>query len=84
MAALVLHDTEKPSKTHPVEVKLRLEPLRDQYFEVYNNVMPLIESHMGVWDLYGKLPRPKNVPQGFVHLCDYLASRKEIEINTQE
>lgn len=80
ISALVLHDIEKPSKTHPVEVKLRLEPLRDKYPKVFDKVIPLIESHMGQWDQFGKLPRPANKLQDFVHMCDYLASRKELHI----
>lgn len=39
-----------------------------------------IESHMGPWtrDRFGKevLPRPADKFQNFVHMCDYLASRK--------
>ena len=39
-----------------------------------------IESHMGPWtrDRFGneKLPRPQDKFQTFVHMCDYLASRK--------
>lgn len=81
LAAITLHDIEKPSKTHPIEVKLRLEPLRDKYASVFDGIIPLIESHMGQWDLFGKLPRPKDKYQSFVHLCDYLASRKSITVN---
>lgn len=40
-----------------------------------------IASHMGQWNTDYRsnkeiLPRPKTGPQNFVHLCDYLASRK--------
>lgn len=76
IAALILHDVCKPSKLHPIEVKLILEPLRDLYGQHYDQVIPLIESHMGQWDEWGKLPRPKSPLEKFVHLCDYLASRK--------
>lgn len=81
LAALALHDVAKPSKTHPIEVGAILEPLRDDYFSEIERVIPLIESHMGQWDLYGKLPRPKSSIQHFVHLCDYLASRKAITMD---
>ncbi len=81
ISALTLHDMEKPSKLHPIEVKLRLEPLRDEYPEIFDQVIPLIESHMGVWNQFGKLPRPKTGVQDFVHLCDYLASRKSIAVD---
>lgn len=45
----------------------------------------MIESHMGPWNINPKtkkevLPKPKNAMQRFVHMCDYLASRKVIEL----
>ena len=45
-----------------------------------------IESHMGHWNTAYKgkkeiLPRPSNKMQSFVHLCDYLASRRCLEMN---
>lgn len=44
-----------------------------------------IESHMGQWNTDKRspgieLPKPGNKYQIFVHACDYLASRKDIEI----
>lgn len=43
-----------------------------------------IESHMGEWNTnnYSKvvLPKPTMEYQKFVHLCDYLASRKYLEV----
>ena len=44
-----------------------------------------IESHMGQWCTDSrspevKLPKPGNKYQILVHMCDYLASRKDIEI----
>ncbi len=44
----------------------------------------LIRSHMGQWntsDADVPLPKPTTPAQKFVHLCDYLASRKQIEYN---
>jgi hypothetical protein len=43
----------------------------------------LVESHMGEWNRHdtGTMPLPKSEAQKFVHLCDYLASRKELEFN---
>ena len=43
-------------------------------------VIDLIESHMGQWDYFGKFPTPKSSTQKFVHLCDFLASRKEVSV----
>ena len=79
-AALILHDTKKPSKTHPIEVKFMLEPLRDKYPRQFDQIIPLIECHMGQWDYYGKFPQPKSSTERFVHLCDYLASRKAVTV----
>lgn len=48
-------------------------------------ICSMIESHMGEWtyDNYNKkevLPKPKTAEQRFVHMCDYLASRKFINV----
>lgn len=47
-------------------------------------VTSVISSHMGNWntDYNGNevLPKPKNKFQRFVHMCDYLASRKVINV----
>lgn len=43
-----------------------------------------IESHMGQWNTDKRsditLPTPKNKYQKLLHLCDYLASRKDLEV----
>ena len=60
----------------------------DKYNEVMNEVFPLIESHMGQWNTnkQGKviLPLPASGPARYVHMCDYLASRKLIDIKFEE
>ena len=48
-------------------------------------ICEVIEAHMGPWNThpYTKeeiLPIPKNKFQNFVHMCDYLASRKFLDI----
>lgn len=44
-----------------------------------------IKSHMGQWNTSkydtAVLPTPQTDMQKFVHLCDYLASRKKLEFN---
>lgn len=44
----------------------------------------VIESHMGPWNTnnYSNviLPKPSNSYQRFVHMCDYLASRKFLDV----
>ena len=48
-----------------------------------------IETHMGQWtkDYKGNssivLPEPSTVQQHFVHLCDYIASRRSIIVNPE-
>lgn len=81
ISALALHDLAKPSKTHPVEVEAILEPMRDQWYLEVETVISLIETHHGQWDYYGKMPHPKTPSQQFVHLCDYIASRKNIAVD---
>lgn len=49
----------------------------------------LILTHMGQWnkDFRTKkeiMPKPKTSMQRFVHMCDYLASRKYLEFNFEE
>lgn len=52
-------------------------------FEV-KMITEMIESHMGQWNTnpYSKvvLPKPKNKYQKFVHMCDFLSSRKYLDI----
>ena len=84
LSAAYLHDIEKPSKTHPLEVKLTLECLESDYFEEFHHVIPIIESHMGRFDLDGKLPRPNTNLKKFLHLCDFISSRKIINVDLIE
>ena len=49
----------------------------------------VIESHMGPWNKhpYTKeevLPIPKDKYENFVHMCDYLASRKFLEVTFED
>lgn len=93
--ALVLHDGFKSGKTyekytrsdHPLlvcdficENKDKLSLSNDE-IELLTKV---ISSHMGIWntDFDGNeiLPKPKDKIQRFVHMCDYLASRKIIDV----
>lgn len=67
------------------------ESLTDEVIEVMESelwyeITECIESHMGQWNTDYKtgeeiLPKPKDDIQRFIHLCDYLASRKMLEVN---
>lgn len=53
--------------------------------DIVTAIANCIRSHMGQWNTskYSKtvLPIPSTKLQKFVHACDYLASRKRIEVN---
>lgn len=53
--------------------------------ETLKVICKLIASHMGQWNTNPKssvvLPKPETPLEKFVHLCDYLASRKALEFN---
>lgn len=96
IASLILHDGWKQGDLsdgqtlfeHPVIAskniwnRVKTYGIRELFykFEICRN----IASHMGQWNTskYSKvvLPTPKTKMQKFVHLCDYLASRRDIEV----
>ena len=98
--ALILHDgvksgMEKSKYTkadHPLLVsKLIMENKDKLSLEVddIRKMCSMIESHMGEWntDPYTKeeiLPIPRTAEQRFVHMCDYLASRKFLDVKFNE
>lgn len=56
------------------------------YKEELKFIADLVLTHMGQWNENPRAgsifaPKPSNMWQMFVHLCDYLASRKCIELN---
>jgi hypothetical protein len=74
-SALCLHDISKPSGRHQIEAPEVLRSLEEKYPEEYNDIMPLIKSHMGIWPKRVKnYPTPRTTEELFVHLCDYIAS----------
>lgn len=93
--ALILHDGLKSGKEksqytkveHPL---LASEFIKDNMDQLEMNdediefICEVIESHMGAWnkDFDGNevLPIPRTKYQSFVHMCDYLASRKFINV----
>ena len=94
--ALTLHDGLKSGLNHDKYTKFDHPLLISKYIMENKNklsmsiddirkVCSMIESHMGEWtyDSYNKkevLPKPKTAEQRFVHMCDYLASRKFIDV----
>jgi hypothetical protein len=71
---------EVPEESLPDEVIEIME------VDIWYQITECIKSHMGQWNTDYKsdeeiLPRPKDDIQRFTHLCDYLASRKMLEVN---
>lgn len=94
LVALCLHDGVKHGINgskftvveHPLEVTNYLEEKfhdikQEKYWELIKSG---IQSHMGEWNKNRSkkevLPKPKTKMQIFIHMCDYLASRKCIEV----
>lgn len=96
IAALILHDTFKHGIAdgghtvfaHPI---LAANELRDYAKECdlpeLDDVADLIASHMGQWNTNKnavfELPKPSDEAQKFVHMCDYLASRKYLTVEVE-
>ncbi|MBE1302900.1 hypothetical protein G4W71_02410 [Clostridium botulinum] len=69
-----------PEETLPNEVIEVME------CDLWEDIASCIKSHMGQWNTDYKtgeeiLPKPQTEMQKFTHLCDYLASRKMLEVN---
>lgn len=93
--SIIMHDGLKHGKTeekytrfdHPIlmanfiKENKNLLTLKDSEIEFISSA---ISSHMGPWNTnpYSDviLPLPKNKYQKFVHMCDFLASRKFLDI----
>ena len=96
LVALLLHDTLKHGTNgskyttfdHPIQAAHFVfeEPALDGFLSKSDRkvIALLIGSHMGQWTTSNRssevLPKPKSSGQKFVHMCDYLASRKGIEL----
>ena len=96
LIALTMHDSVKsgiPKEEytrfdHPLLASKLIEDNKDKLSfteEELSLIRRVIESHMGPWNThpYTKeevLPIPKDKYENFVHMCDYLASRKFLEV----
>lgn len=79
------YDKSKFTKfDHPIQMANIIRSYDGQYLEhdELEFIAHCIESHMGQWSTDRKssvvLPKPLDVYQHFVHLADYLASRKDL------
>lgn len=80
-------DYEKSKYTkfdHPIQMANVIRSYDGQYLnhDEIEFIAHCVESHMGSWNTDKKspvvLPKPEDVYQHFVHLADYLASRKDL------
>ena len=94
--ALTLHDGlksgidhEKYTRfDHPLLVSKLIQEHKEELsmeMDDIRKMCSMIESHMGEWnyDNYAKkevLPKPKTAEQRFVHMCDFLASKKFVDV----
>lgn len=96
LMALILHDGLKSGlvynrytqANHPTLIKNFVNEnqnklsLSDKELDLFSRV---VESHMGPWntDYEGReiLPKPKTKYENFVHMCDYLSSKKFLNVN---
>lgn len=96
LMSLLLHDGLKLGKEQNRYTKFDHPILAAQFVEEYMDEISLsdeqiefvgdcIKTHMGPWttDYNGNeiLEKPHTKYQNFVHMCDYLASRKCLELN---
>lgn len=95
MMALIMHDglksglkkSQYTNFDHPLLVSNYIKENKDKLSlneKEINFLCSVIESHMGPWNTnnYSNvvLPKPESRYQRFVHMCDYLASRKFLDV----
>lgn len=83
---------------HPREAAMALtdwaiQSLPVEQHSMFSKICSLIVSHMGEWNTYHRkdtdppticyLPKPQTEEEKFVHMCDYLASRKYLIVEVQ-
>ena len=96
LSALILHDGLKHGETLGVYTVSNHPVLASEFIknncenkEVAEKIAELVLTHMGQWNTDYKtkmviIPKPTTKTQNFVHLCDFLASRKSLEYNFEE
>ena len=88
------HEHSKYTKAdHPViaagQIQAYCELWLPEACDFGNDIAKLVLTHMGQWNTDWKtkkeiMPKPETSAQRFVHMCDYLASRKYLEFNFEE
>lgn len=95
IASIILHDSckrgvnfedENTKHEHPLLVRQLIDPSELEGSEIYiwEEICLNISTHMGTWvtSKYSDivLPAPNSFIQYFISTCDYLASRKEVDV----
>jgi len=99
LMSLILHDGLKSGlvynrytqANHPTLIKNFVNEHKDK-LSLTDNELDLfshtVESHMGPWntDYEGReiLPKPKTKYENFVHMCDFLSSKKFLNVKFQD
>ena len=99
LLAIMLHDTQKlgdPEERytrfdHPILAASFIENNKEKT-ELTNEEIDLlkriISSHMGQWNISNysrvELPKPHDKYEFFVHMCDYLSSKKFLDVKFDE
>lgn len=97
LVAIMLHDGFKQGAVesrytiaeHPVVCANALQNSNYKEYlteEQFGKIYSAIAAHMGQWNTDFKtkkeiMPKPTTAMEKFVHQCDYLASRKYLEVN---
>ena len=78
---------EHPRLVKDIAIKAKLhETLDEEGLKVLNKMLKMIETHMGQWtNVRGGAPldKPSTHAQAFIHMCDYIVSRKTFD-NVQD
>lgn len=77
---------------HPLQASAFVQDIANELcvgdFPYVSDIRKLIECHMGQWttDFNGNqvLEKPQTQAQKFVHICDYLASRKFLSVSYED
>lgn len=95
LAACLLHDVCKSGRgfqnttsvhNHPLLVRGLLRGLSGQRLEIWSRISTAVESHSGEFTTNFRsnvvLPEPSNLVGEIVHLADFLASRRDINLSS--
>ena len=95
LIAILFHDTQKLGNPQEKYTKFDHPLLAANFIEEHKNqttfteseielIKKMISSHMGEWNTSSysitTLPKPKNKFEFFVHMCDYLSSKKYLDV----